>query len=311
MRVAFVNTLLNLLECGENLHVLTGDLGYGLLDPIQKRFPLHFTNVGVAEANMVGLAAGMAMSGTRVFCYSIAPFIIFRALDQIRCDLCSQELSVTLVAAGGGVAYGFEGMTHYALEDLAIARALPGLTIYVPADPLEAGILTEAAAQAKGPVYLRLGAKNEPKIYPDGCATLPGHIECLVEGADIAIIANGTMVKRSIQAAEQLRPKGLTCAVYSLHTVKPLDYSSLTKISHQYKAILTVEEHFLINGVGAAVAEFLIESGYKGRFGRLGWPDRYPTMFGTADWMRDEAGLRPQDIASKALNLTQAISVKD
>ena len=301
MRVAFVNTLLRLLGEGRDIHVLTADIGYGILDPFRDHFPDRFTNVGVAEANMIGVAAGMAMRGTHVFCYSIAPFVIFRTLDQVRCDLCSQGLPVTLVSVGAGLSYGMEGMTHYAIEDLAITRALPGMNVFVPASPAETAILTEVAAERLGPSYLRLGAKQEPEVYPKGLSAKPGKVQMLREGKDAALIANGVMVRRALETATRLAEVGLSCAVFSLHTLKPLDTAGVLDIAKAFSVLVSLEEHSRINGMGSAIAELLVDEGVHVPLLRIGLPDEYPKRFGDADWLRDSAGLDPKDIAQSVL----------
>jgi transketolase len=298
MRATFVETLIDITKKGHDVHLLTADLGFGLLDKFIEKFPDRFTNVGVSEANMIGVAAGMAIRGIRVFCYSIAPFIIFRTLDQIRSDLCSMNLPVTLVAAGGGLSYGMEGMTHYAIEDLAITRALPNMIVLVPADPIESRVLTAETVNFNSPCYLRLGGKVEPKVYKNGHLPTFGIIECLYNKGDLAIIANGTMVLRAEKAIELLKKENIFCRLYSLHTVKPIDIVGIKKIASTCKLIVTIEEHSIINGIGTAVAEVLFENSYHGKFVKLGLPDEYPKQLGSREWLRDYYKLDPKNIAS-------------
>ncbi len=303
MRVTCIQTLIQLVESGNDIHVLTADLGYGLFEPFVEKFPERFTNVGVAEANMIGIAAGMALRGKRVYCYSISPFSIFRTLDQIRCDLCAMNLPVTIISAGGGVGYGMEGMTHYAIEDIAIARALPNMTVLAPADPTETRVLMEATISIAGPCYLRLGGKVEPQIYKDGVVPQFGKIECLSKDGDIAIIANGTMVLRAIKAIELLRKDSIHSRLYSLHTLKPLDIEGIIKIADSCKIIVSIEEHTCINGIGTAISEILLDHKYQGIFKKLALPDKYPEYFGDRDWIRDYFGLNPESIAIKIKEL--------
>ena len=297
MRVAVVSALIDLVRQGHDLHVLTADLGYNLLDPFACAFPDRFLNVGVCEGNMIGVASGMAMRGKRVYCYSIAPFSIFRPLDQIRVDLCAPNLPVTILSAGAGVAYGMEGMTHNAIEDLAIARALPNMTVMVPADPVEADMLVRATVSIGGPCYLRLAAKNEPVIYPDDIRPVFGKLTCLKKDGDIGIIANGIMAAQALVAAEHLRKAGINCRVYSIHTVKPIDKEAICSISSSCRCIVSVEEHSVINGCGSAIAEILLESRFEGNYLKLGIPDRFENIFGTASWLRGRFGLDAKGIA--------------
>jgi len=303
MRVAFIDTLIEIADRGHDIHLLTADLGFDLLEKFAEQYPDRYTNVGVCEANMIGVAAGMAMRGKRVFCYSIAPFIIFRTLDQIRSDLCSMKLPVTLVAVGGGVSYGMEGMTHYAIEDLAITRTLPNMTMLAPADPVETRVLTEVTVNINAPCYLRLGGKKEPTIYKNGHIPTFGVIECLSNKGKIAIIANGTMVLRAKKAVELLKKEKIHCRLYSLHTIKPIDIEGLKRIADLCTLIVSIEEHSIINGIGTAIAEILFQHKYQGKFVKLGLPDEYAKRLGSRDWIRDYYKLNPESIASTIKNL--------
>jgi transketolase len=298
MRVTFVDTLIELVQQGYDVHLLTADLGFGLVEPFVEQYPERFTNVGVAEANMIGIAAGMVLNGKRVYCYSISPFVIFRTLDQVRCDLCYMKLPVTLVSAGGGVSYGMEGMTHYAIEDIAITRALPEMTVLAPADPIETKVLTEATARINGPCYLRLGGKTEPAVHAPAYIPVFGRIECIKGDGDVAIIANGTMVARSQKAVELLKSHSISSRLYSLHTLKPLDRKGIEAIAMDCDTIVVVEEHSIINGIGTAVSEVLLDIGYRGKCIKLGLPDEYPRVFGDRDWIKDHYGLSPENIAN-------------
>jgi len=296
MRTTTIKTLLGLIAEGHDIHLLTGDLGFGVLNPIMEEYPGRFTNMGVAEANMVGVAAGMAMRGMRVYCYSMVPFLLCRALDQIRCDLCGMNLPVTLIGVGGGLSYGLEGMTHYAIEDIAIARALPNMTVFAPGDPLECRALVKETVSIDGPCYLRLGGNNDPIIHSSDQPIVPGKIAAIGEDGEAAIIANGAMLPRAKMAVEVLSAEGFACRLYSIHTIKPLDEDMIRKIGTECRCIVTVEEHSLINGIGSAVAEVLFNAKYNGNFLKLGLPDEYSKQLGDRDWLRDKHNLRPENI---------------
>lgn len=291
MRTTFVNTFIELAESGHNVHLLTADLGFKLFDPIRDKYPDRFTNVGVAEANMIGVAAGMAMRGIRVFCYSMAPFVLFRTLDQIRADLCCMQLPVILVAAGGGIHYAMEGMTHHAIEDIAIARALPGLTVLAPGDPLECEVLIKAAINHEGPCYLRLGGNNNTVVYEKSQRPKFGEISCLQPEGNIAIIANGEMLPTAKKALDLLKKDGIICRLYSIHTLKPIDHQTIEKIARECGCIVTIEEHNVINGIGTAITEILFSCGYRGKFKKIGIPDEYAKELGDKKWLRDHYGL--------------------
>jgi len=303
MRNTFVKTFMRLVEQGYNVHLLTSDLGFKVFDPIRDNYPARFTNVGVAEANMVGMAAGMAMRGMRVFCYSIAPFVIFRTLDQVRCDLCHMHLPVILVAAGGGLHYATEGMTHHTIEDIAIARALPGLTVLAPGDPLECEVLMEAAVNVEGPCYLRLGGNDNPVVYEHSKRPLFGEISCLQSDGNIAIIANGEMLLVAKKAMELLKKERVISRLYSIHTLKPIDRLTIEKIARECSCIITVEEHNVINGIGTAIVEILFSCGYRGKFQKIGIPDEYAKELGDKEWLRDHNGLGHADIVRTIMSL--------
>lgn len=291
MRDVFVDTLVEAANQGHDIHLLTADLGFGLLEKFIEKHPNRYTNVGVSEANMVGIAAGMAMRGKRVFCYSIAPFLIYRALEQIRDDLCAMELPVTIVAVGGGVCYGMEGMTHWAGEDFAIARALPNLKVVAPADPIECRNLTRQMLAMGGPTYLRLGGKTEPAVWPKSADIRFGELSCLRYKGEVAVVANGAMLGRSLAAIEAIQHSKRECRLYSLHTLKPLDEKGLLAISKECAGIISVEEHSKINGMGSAIGEVFSQNGYSGSFRKLALEDVYPAEMGSRDWMRDQHGL--------------------
>jgi len=299
MRTTFVNSFLRFLEGGHDVHLLTADLGFKIFDPIRERYPRRFTNVGVAEGNMIGLAAGMAMRGVTVFCYSMVPFLLFRSLDQIRADLCHPQLPVVLVGVGGGLHYAKEGMTHHAVEDIAVARALPGLTVMAPGDPVECEVLLRKALTLDGPCYVRLCGNDNPVIYQDSQLPEFGKISCLQPEGKVAIIANGEMLFCARKVVAELAEDGLMCRLYSVHTLKPIDSSTIEKIASECIMIITLEEHNVINGIGTAIAEILFSLRYQGRFCKFGIPDEYAKILGSKEWLRDYYGLTPEKIGSE------------
>lgn len=306
MRNTFVKTLIELTEQGLDTHLLTGDLGYGVLNPFMEKFPNRFTNMGVAEANMVGVSAGMALMGKRVFCYSMVPFVLFRTFDQVRSDLCYMNLPVTLVGVGGGVTYGLEGMTHHAIEDFALTRAVPGLSVLAPGDPLECAELVRSTAAQTGPCFLRLGANNDVLIHKPSDSIVRGRISELHREGTVAIIANGAMLPRAAKAREILLEEGVTSRLYSVHTIKPLDEEAISTIASECTTIVSVEEHSVINGLGTAIAEVLLGQKFRGKFAKMGLPDEYAHTLGDMNWMRDNYNLRPIDIARRIKSLVSA-----
>src|SRR5439155_22893402 len=204
MRNAFFGTMLALAEHDERVMLVVGDLGFGVVEPFASRFPARFVNVGVAEQNMTGIAAGLALSGKIVFTYSIANFASLRCLEQIRNDVCYHNANVKVVAVGGGLAYGALGSTHHATEDLAIMRTLPRMVVVAPGDPVEAELLTRAIAREAGPCYMRLGRAGERVVHPRHTPLQVGKAIVVRDGSDLTLISTGALLWTAVQVAEQL-----------------------------------------------------------------------------------------------------------
>ncbi|MDQ7794217.1 MAG: transketolase family protein [bacterium] len=251
-------------------------------------FPERFFNAGIAEQNMVGMAAGLALAGKLPFASSFAVFLPGRCYDQVRLAICYQDLAVKLVATHGGITVGEDGASHQALEDLALARALPNLTVLVPADAVEARQATLAAADWPGPVYLRLGRPAVPALFEDGHRLVIGRAQTLLEGADVTLAACGIMLSRALDAAAELAAEGVSAAVMNVSTLKPLDTVALVEAARRTGALVTAEEHSVIGGLGSAVAEVLAEHypvpvirvGVEDRFGKSGPPGELMEHFG-------------------------------
>jgi transketolase len=205
------------------------------------------------------------------------------------------RLPVTLIGVGCGFTYGFEGMTHHAIEDIAVTRALPNMTVLSPCDPFECSVLLRQASKIQGPVFFRLGGNGDQRVYPDASSIVPelGKMTCLHHMGDAAIIATGRMVAVSRQAVEILKSQQIDCRLYSFHSIKPLDNSTLLLISKQCKIIVSVEEHSIVGGIGSAIADELLFCGYKGIFRKIGILDRYETVLGTGDWLRQQNNFTP------------------
>lgn len=285
----------------ENIYFLTGDLGFNVVEKLQESFPNRFINVGVAEQNMIGIAAGLAMSGKKVYAYSIIPFITMRCFEQIRDDLCFHNLDVTLLGAGSGLSYGILSSTHFALEDVAILRPLPNLTIYSPADEMEAMLGMQALKKQKGPAYVRIGKKVEPTVYSKEFPFKLGKMVQVLNGSEIAIIATGSMVAESMKVVEQLQKKDITPALFDVHTIKPLDEQGILDITNSFKYIVTVEEHGLIGGLGSAVVELLADKNKQIPVLRIGVKDKYIKEVGTQEYLRTFLGLDAKSISKTVL----------
>lgn len=297
MRAAFLDTLAALAEENNRIHLLVGDLGFVVTDVFRKRFPDRFLNVGVAEQNLTSVAAGMALSGKIVFTYSIANFPILRCLEQVRNDVCYHQANVKIVAVGGGLSYGSLGPTHHAVEDLAILRALPEMTVVAPGDPVEAAGATRAIALHPGPCYFRLGRGGEPRVHSEIDFQLGKAIR-LCDGDDLTLISTGGLLETVVQTAELLRTRGLNARVLSMHTLKPLDRDAVLAAARETRAIFTVEEHSIIGGLGGAVSEVLAESAETPvTFKRFGLPSAFCHTVGTQEYLRAHYGLTPESLA--------------
>jgi transketolase len=257
--------------------MVTGDLGDSSgLARFKNMFPDRFINVGIAEQNMIGVAAGLAKEGYNVFATSFGPFITLRSGEQVRMNLGYMELNVKAVAIGSGLSMAFLGNSHYGLEDAAVMRSIPNLTVVSPADCAEIVKVVHAAAEFDGPMYIRLtGAVGNPPVYTEEYDFEIGKSITLRKGSDITIFATGSMVYESLEAAKILDNLGISATVINTHTLKPFDYSAIDIAISSSKIIVTVEEHSIIGGLGSIVAE------YKAQFTNspaqliLGLPDKF------------------------------------
>lgn len=269
MRSEFVGGLVELAERDERVLLLTGDLGYTIVEPFADRFPDRFLNVGVAEQNMVGVATGLAEAGFVPFVYSIATFASMRGYEFIRNGPLLHELPVRIVGVGAGLDYGHNGVTHYALEDVAIMRTQPGLTVVAPADPDQAVAALRATVGVRGPVYFRLGKESNPLDGVDGRFEL-GRATVLGERADVAIVALGTMAREALAAADALAARDVSAAVAVVASVAPPPLDDLSDLLERCRLALTVEAHYLNGGLGSLVAELVAERGLDCRLVRRG-----------------------------------------
>ncbi|HET7459891.1 MAG TPA: transketolase C-terminal domain-containing protein [Longimicrobium sp.] len=297
MRDAFIHTLEELARHDPRIVLMTGDLGFGVFNRYREELPGQFVNAGVAEQNMTGMAAGMAMSGKCVFTYSIANFPVLRCLEQIRNDICYHNADVKVVAVGGGMSYGSLGPSHHATEDLAVMRALPNLLVVAPGDPVETRLAVKALVEHKGPAYLRLGRAGEPVVHQSEPAFELGKAITVREGDDITLVSTGGQLYDTVAAAAVLAEEGVQARVISMHTLKPLDTEAVLAAARETGAIFTVEEHSIIGGLGSAVAEVLMEADQRPQFfGRIGLRDCFTSICGDQAYLRaqyriDTAGI--------------------
>jgi len=305
MRSLFNKTLLKIAETNDRIYMVLADIGYGEIEEFAERYPDRFFNVGVAEQNMTGVACGVAMEGNIAITYSIANFPTLRCLEQIRNDVCYHNVNVKIVIIGGGLAYGALGVSHQSTEDLAIMRSLPDMVVVAPADFAEAEAATYAMIEHQGPVYYRCGYKKEPSLHQGKIDFRFGEAIRVCDGSDVTLIGTGTVTYRAYQAAQLLEQRGVHCRVLSMHTVKPIDEEAILAAARETGAILTVEEHNVLGGLGGAVAEVLAEGGIGVPFRRIGLPDSYVHIVGSHEWLLDHYGFSPQAIADSALEVAE------
>lgn len=305
MRYAFIRALHELAQADARIHLLTGDLGFTVVEDFAAAFPDRFLNLGVAEANLIGVAAGLARSGKIPFTYSIATFMTSRCFEQIRLDVCAQDAHVRIVGIGGGFAYGNAGPTHHALEDIALMRLLPGMTVVCPADPLETDLATRAAVAWDGPLYLRLGKGGDPVVHGAPPAFAIGEAIPLRQGNEVALLATGSLVHATLLAAHALEEQGVSSLVASVHTVKPLDERFVIQAARQTGTVVTIEEHSIVGGLGDAVGHCLAQAGLPVRLLRIGVDDQFSPVVGDQDFIRESLGLSPIGLVRRVLPLVR------
>ncbi|ACM19031.1 transketolase, B protein, putative [Geotalea daltonii FRC-32] len=302
MRNAFINTILDACAGRDDIFIISGDAGLGVFDTFKDRHPDRFLNLGAAEQNMIGFAAGLAITGYKVVLYNIIPFVLYRCYEQVRNDICYQDLPVILAGIGSGVTYAPQGMTHYSIEDLALARTMPNLEVFSPIDPVEARLAAKYALSARAPVYVRLAKRGEPDIHrqQDLDITKP---QVLAEGEAVALLCHGSIGEEAMRAVQILHDAGIRPRVLSVPMVQPLNRQALAEALQGIGAVLTVEEHYRSCGFGAAMGEFLRESGLTCSLTTLGVPSRFIHEIHDTAGMRRLFGIDAVSIAAKVKQL--------
>lgn len=292
MRDTFIRTLTELAPQHPELLLLTGDLGFGVLNDFDARFPRQFLNVGVAEQNMSGLATGLALEGHNVFTYSIGNFPTLRCLEQVRNDICYHGANVKIVCVGGGMSYGAVGASHHATEDLAVLRALPNMSVFSPGDLWEAAEAAYYLVSHRGPAYLRLDKSAAMAMVRSGEVFQPGRIRTVRDGSDVTLAATGGILGEALAAADILAEQGISCRVLSVHTIKPIDAETLIAAASETGGLLSIEEHAVDGGLGGAIAETLMEAGvFPPFFSRMGLRNTFSSVVGSQQYLRKVYGL--------------------
>lgn len=302
MRNAFADEVTQLGMVDSRVVLLTGDIGNKLFDKFKGKNEERFLNCGIAEANMMGVAAGMALSGLRPIIYTITPFTTTRCYEQIRVDACYQNVPVIIVGTGSGLSYAELGPTHHSCEDLAIMRVLPNMTVLAPADEVELRQCLRAALTLNGPVYIRIGKKGEAIIPKQDDRFEIGRSITVREGSDVCLIGTGTMTQEVMKAAETLALQGVNSRVESFHTIKPLDKKTLEQVFSNYSVVAVVEEHRRIGGLGSSVAEWLArQAGTSARLISFGTDDEFMHEVGTQEYARNKYGLTAENISRQVV----------
>jgi transketolase len=305
MRNTFIKTLIKLAEQDERIFVITPDLGFSVLEEFEQKFPDRFLNVGIAEANAVSIASGLALSGKIVYVYSIMPFVTMRPFEQIRVDVAYMNTNVRLVGVGAGLTYGPAGATHHSIEDIAIMRALPNMTVFAPCDPYEVEKITEESVSHQGPIYFRLAKKGEPIISNQQENIKIGKANYIKRCSDskIAILFTSNASDIALEISQKLEKEKLENELVSMHTIKPFDYKALEDILKNKKYIFTIEEHSIIGGLGSVVAEYIAESIQNPVFKRFALPDEYSHYVGSQYYIREKFAFTTESIYTKIIEI--------
>jgi transketolase len=298
VRNTFANTFYEAARQDPRLCVVVADISpAGSMEKLRKEYPERFINTGVAEQIMIGMCAGMAMRGLKPFAYTIATFALFRPYEFVRDDLCYQELPVTVVGVGGGITYSTLGGTHHAMEDVALARALPNMRVIAPCDPEEAKAATRwCISQDEGPVYLRLGKAGEPVLTKDAESFQFGKVRLIREGKDALVLGYGPTLKMAVDAANTLQARGVSVAVASVHTLKPLDREGIARLLGRYARVIVLEEMVPVGGLADAVRAIAWEAGSKCRIDVMGLKHDFVHVYGKHEELLSAHGVSLEEL---------------
>lgn len=301
MRSAYLETLYELAKKDERVYAIISDNGAIVYDDFKKAFPDRLLNAGIAEANMIGMAAGLANRGKIPFAYTIGAFLAYRAYEFILNDVCLQNKNVKMVGIGEGVSYSLLGSSHHTLYDMAVLRPIPNLTLLSPASPIEVKKAVKAAYEMEGPVYIRLGTNREKEIYHSEYNYVLGKGIEIKNGDDITIVSTGSIVSDAIEVANNLEKRNINARVINIHTIKPFDKDIILKAADETKIIFTIEEHSIIGGLGSAISEILAENGCNSKLIRFGFEDNFAIGYGKHEEVKKMNGLGIDNITERVL----------
>ena len=307
MRNALINAIWKMIWEDKNTYLLTGDLGWGVFDDLLRDFPEQCINVGIAEQNMIGIAAGLALEWKKVFCYSIVPFVTMRSYEQVRVDICSHNLDVTLIGVGGWFAYGMLGNTHYGIEDINVMRGLPNMKIFCPVDKNEILAGMDFLKESGWPMYIRLNRWWEPNVIDDNQKiNIQEGAHLYDSGDDILLLSTGRIGMTALEVAKKLSIEEYGVQLYTVPIIKPFNAGIILERIYKAKAVFTIEEHTIYGGLGSTVAEIIAEEWLSKKFARIGIKDRFFYVAWDQEYMKKVAWLDTDSIYSSIISKINA-----
>lgn len=305
MRTTFIKTLTKMAREDEKIMCVIGDTGFSVFEEFEKEFGERFLNVGIAEQNFVSIGAGLAAMGMKPYIYNVVSFMTLRAAEQIMLDVCYQENPVVLVGVGGGLAYATAGPTHHAFQDIAMMSAIPNMTVICPGDPIEMKSIMQKSKDYNRPLYIRIGRSVDPVVHMNPIDFEIGKAIKMYEGTEATIFVTGVMLQEAVKVRELLYKEGLSIALYSMPSVKPIDKNIIKERAALKKPIFTIEEHSIIGGLGDAVGRVLCENMMTSPvyFHKFGIDDQFAPVTGSRDYLRDLFGISANKITKKILKI--------
>lgn len=298
MKQAFIDTLTNLMEKNHDIVVITADMGFSVFEDIQKRFPKRFFNTGITEQASTSFAAGMALSGYKVYFYAQAPFITMRCFEQVRLDIAYNFLDVKLIGSNAGFSLNQYGVSHFGLEDVALMKTLPNMTIFTPADPIEMKEVMNKSYKITGPVYIRMTKTGNTTIHKNVAIDVTKPL-LINKGKDGLLMVSGGLLERATFIIKNLKKLDINIELYSCPLIKPINEKFIISLLSQFDNIFTLEEHSIIGGFGSTIANLLVEHNIRVRLVKFALPDSYLHISGTIDYLLDKSGLSINAITHK------------
>lgn len=305
MRTTFIETLTEMAREDDKIMCVIGDTGFSVFEAFEKEFKDRFVNVGIAEQNFVSFGAGLAAMGMKPYIYNVVSFMTLRSFEQIELDICYQDNPVVLVGVGGGHAYATAGPTHHSYFDIAMMRMLPNMTVVCPADPVEMKAVMLASKEYPHPLYIRIGRSVDPIVHKEPISFQIGKAILMQEGTDGVLFATGTVVKDALKACELLKEQGISIALYSMATIKPIDESCIIECMQRYSYIFTMEEHSVNGGLGSAIGDIILQQEKTIHFHKFGFPDMFAPVTGTREYLNELYGLDEKSVAEKIQSILE------